>query len=428
MQKKEKKKTIQEELNKAVKGFLNNKGEAAFATIENLEKMGIPKNERGNIQKVTLLLLCGTLYGINTLTELLGLYGIKKTKCSKIWRKLTHKQVHDLFVYGSRQIFQTEFSKLLKQSASSQSRASITIVGDESVFQHWLKNAQDDPFFGKFYSGQFQKAVFGYCVSLVGVVLKDTFYPLTFNLVPKSDKEKAKSERNPSLVIMEKGIKEVVALLGDMAAQTKEQLPSLYVSLDNGFNEKGLFDACEKLMITPIFVPGKSETLFLDDKKMNFNQVINDEFVPKEAAFNADANNKNKPFMLRLRVFYKKMNRFVTILVFRFNKSNKVTIIFANSKTIKNKTLRWHFFQRTQIEQFFRTVKHILKIRQSKSDDEKSFRKKIALFFLKALFAFSFRNFCRAHFRHFKTFSFYKLRLNIIYHNVDKDILTNFIF
>lgn len=422
-----KKKTIQEELNKAVKSFLNDKAETAFAHIENLEKMGIPKNERGNIQKVTLLLLAGTLYGINTLTELLDLYGVKKSKCSKIWQKLSHTQVYDLFVYGSRQVFQTEFTKYLQQSASNQSRSTMTIVGDDSIFQHWLKEAKNDPFYGKFFSGQFQKAVFGYCVSLVGVVLNDTFYPLTFSLVPKTDKNKPKDERKQSLVIMEKSIKEVVSLLGVMAEQIKKELPQLYISLDNGFNEKKLLDSCEKLKLIVLFVPGKSEIIHLDNKRMSFTELITTEFLPQEEAFYADTKNKNKSFLLRLRVFYKKLNRFVTILVFRFNKSRKVTIIFSNDKNIKSKTMRWHFFQRTQIEQFFRTVKHILKIRQSKSADEKSFRKKIALFFLKALFAFAFRNFCRNHFRRFKTFSFYKLKINVIFHNVDKAILADFI-
>ena len=55
-------------------------------------------------------------------------------------------------------------------------------------------------FYGKFFSGQFQKAVFGYCVSLVGVVLGDTFYPLTFSLVTK--KEVKKGEKKEILVVI----------------------------------------------------------------------------------------------------------------------------------------------------------------------------------------------------------------------------------
>ena len=194
MQSKKNKNRIQQELEKSVRSFMNNEAENAFVCLDNLEKMGIPKNERGNVQKVTLLLLAGTFYGIHTLKELLELYGVKKTKCTKIWRQLSHKQVYDLFVQGSRQVFQTAFEKLLKQSDASHSRASITIVGDDSIFQHWLKSAKNDPFYGKFFSGQFQKAVFGYCVSLVGVVLGDTFYPLTFSLVAKKEVKKGEKK------------------------------------------------------------------------------------------------------------------------------------------------------------------------------------------------------------------------------------------
>lgn len=202
--------------------------------------------------------------------------------------------------------------------------------------------------------------------------------------------------------------------------------------MDNGFNDKELFDKCAKLglipLFIPLFIPTKSEIIEFENTRTSFAELIKLQFLPQEEAFFADENNKNKHFLLRLRVFYKKMNRFVTIIIFRFNKSSKVTIVFTDNKEIKAKTMRWHFFQRTQIEQFFRLVKHTLQIRQSKSDDFKSFSKKLALFFLKALFAFTFRNFCRKHFKRFRTFSFYKLRINIIHHNVNKAILEDFIF
>ena len=66
----------------------------------------------------------------------------------------------------------------------------------------------------------------------------------------------------------------------------------------------------------------------------------------------------------------------VTIVIFRFNGSNKVTIIFCYAANIHAKTMRRRFFQRTQIEQFFRMVKHTLHIEQSTSTDSKSFIKK----------------------------------------------------
>ena len=423
------KKTIREELNKAMKGFMNHQVEEAIAAVNHLEAIKIPVSEQGKVQKVVMLILAGTLYDISTLTELLSLLGIKSNNYSKIWKKLSHKQVYDLFVMGSRELFKKELSKLLVQSASSQSRAEITIVGDDSIFKQWLKTVENDPFYGKFFSGQFQKAVYGYCVSLVGVVLHDTFYPLSFSLVPKTQRQQTAAnegnapERKKSLIQLEKGIKEVQNFLVQLSKDHKKELPTLYLSIDSGFNNRELLDFCEKLEIIGICVAKGNEVLFYKDKKMNFKELLDTVFLKAEKAFYKDKKNENKPFSLRLRVYYQKLKRLVTILIFRFNGSKKLTIIFAYDKNIFAKTLRRHFFQRTQIEQFFRMVKHTLGISQSKSIDYKSFIKKVALFFLKAIFAFSFRDYCRKHFRRFKTFSFYKLRINILHHNADKSFL-----
>lgn len=425
------KKTIRSELNRAMNSFMTHQVEKAFALINHLESAKIPVSEQGKVQKVVMLLLAGTLYDMSTLTELLSLLGIKSNNYSKIWQKLSHKQVYDLFVMGSRQLFSKEFTKLLAQSESSQSRAEITIVGDDSVFQHWLKKVENDAFYGKFFSGQYQKTVFGYCVSLVGVVLHGTFYPLSFSLVPKAQaktaenevKDLERKERKKSLIQLEKGIKEVQFFLTQLSKDHKKELPTLYLSVDSGFNDKELLEFCEKLEIVAISVANGTEILFYKDKRMNFKELIDSVFLPAEKAFYGDKINENKPFSLRLKVYYQKLKRCVTILIFRFNGSKKRTVIFAYDKNIFAKTLRRHFFQRTQIEQFFRMVKHTLGISQSKSIDYKSFIKKVALYFLKAIFAFSFRDYCRKHFRRFKKFSFYKLRINILHHNADKSIL-----
>jgi hypothetical protein len=426
------KKRIQEELNKAMSRFMKHEVEEAIAVINQLESIQVPVSEQGKVQKVVMLLLAGTLYDMNTLSEILSLLGIKSNNYSKIWQKLSHKQVYDLFVMGSRQLFSKEYTKLLAQSESSQSRAEITIVGDDSIFKQWLKNVENDPFYGKFFSGQFQKTVYGYCVSLVGVVLHGTFYPLSFSLVPKVQAKAAENEvkvleRKKSLVQLEKGIKEVQNFLVELSKARKKELPTLYLSIDSGFNDKGLLDFCENLEIIAISVAKGNEIIFYKDKKMNFNELVDTIFLTAEKAFYKDKTNENKPFSLRLRVYYQKLKQSVTILIFRFNGSKKLTVIFAYDKNIFAKTLRRHFFQRTQIEQFFRMVKHTLGISQSKSIDYKSFIKKVAIFFLKAIFAFAFRDYCRKHFRRFKKFSFYKLRINILHHNADKSMLLNWL-
>jgi hypothetical protein len=433
------KKKIQRTLDKAIKDFMSNKVKESFASMNQLELLKIPVYERGNVQKVALLLLVGTLFDLTTLREILTLYGIKSNKYSKIWQKLSHKQVYDLFVLGSRQHFKDAFSKLLKQSESSQSRAEITIVGDDSIFKQWLKgreNEENSEFYGKFFSGQYKTTVYGFCVSVIGVVLYGTFYPLSFSLVGKSVIKSVKSnksdskdtvtsakQRKKSLVQLEKQIKEVVSFLTDLSEALGVILPQLYISIDSGFNDKLLLDLCDWLNLIAISVVKMNENVVYKDKTMNFATLRDTVFLRAERRFYRDKSNEGKPFSLRLSLFYKKLNRTVTVLIFRFNGSDKITIIFCYDAFIKAKTLRRRFFQRTQIEQFFRMLKHTLKISQSKSDDTHSFIKKLAIFFLKAIFAFAFRDYCRKHFRRFKNDSFYKLRLNILHHLDDKSIM-----
>lgn len=417
-----------------------NKVEECFASMNQLDLLKIPIYERGNVQKVAMLLLAGTLIDLTTLREILTLYGIKSNQYGKIWQKLSHKQVYDLFVMGSRQHFSVEFSKLLKQSESSQSRAEITIVGDDSVFKQWLKgaeNAENSEFYGKFFSGQYKTAVYGFCVSVMGVVLHGTFYPLSFSLVGKSVKSspetminkavQSEKNRKKSLVQLEKGIKEVVRFLTDLSESLALKLPQLYISIDSGFNDKRLLDLCESLSLIAISVAKMNEIVVHNGKTMNFATLKDTVFLRAERKFYRDKSNENKAFSLRLSLWYNKLNRLVTILIFRFNGSRKITIIFCYNGEIKAKTMRRRFFQRTQIEQFFRMLKHTLKISQSKSDGTHSFIKKLAMFFLKAIFAFAFRDYCRKHFRRFKNYSFYKLRLNILHHLDDKSMITDLI-
>jgi hypothetical protein len=218
-------------------------------------------------------------------------------------------------------------------------------------------------------------------------------------------------------------IKEVQRFLVELSTAQKKALPTLYVSVDSGFNDKELLDFCEKLELIGICVAKGNEVLVYKDTKMNFKELIDTVFLAAEEAFYKDEKNEKKPFSLRLSVYYQKLKRSVTVLIFRFNGSKKVTAIFTYDKNIFAKTLRRHFFQRTQIEQFFRMLKHTLVISQTKSVDYKTFIKKLAIFLLKAIFAFSFRDYCRKKFKRFKKFSFYKLRINILHHKADKSIL-----
>jgi hypothetical protein len=370
---------------------------------------------------VVCLQLIGTLYGANNLTELSAICGIKSNKASKLWQKLTHSQIQVLFNNAARSAFSEQFLSLCGQSDATQSRAEATIVGDDSIFKHWFSDEEMGEYFAKFFSGQSKSVVYGFCVNLAGIVLKDTFYPLVFSLVKRKESSKAVLQANL------KEIKDYLDELIDQANkknQTSLKLPQLYLSIDSGLTDPNIINWCETKEIVFIGVAEKTHIFTTPwEAKGNFQEVLLPNFLREEGLFYADKNNEGKPFTLRMRLYYRYLGKKVTVLLFRFNKSKTVSIIFSTDKDIKAITLRRRFFQRTQIEQFFRMVKHTLRIAQSTTLDTSSFRKKIALFFLKAIFAFSFRNFCRTHFKVFRNWGFHKLRRDIIYQNIDKDPL-----
>ncbi len=383
--------------------------------------MNLSPQERGQVHKVVCLQLIGTLYGANNLTELSAICGIKSNKASKIWQKISHTQIQIIFNHAARSAFSKAFLALCRQSDATQSRAEATIVGDDSIFKHWFANEELGEYFARFFSGQSKSVVYGFCVNLAGIVLKDTFYPLVFSLVKRKESSKA---------ILQANLTEIKAYLDGLIDQankkneTSIKLPQLYLSIDSGLTDSDIINWCEDKAIIFIGVAEKTHIFTTPwGVKGNFHEVLLPNFLREEALFYADENNKGKPFTLRMRLYYRYLGKQVTVLLFRFNNSKTVSIIFSTDKDIKAITLRRRFFQRTQIEQFFRMVKHTLRIAQSTSLDTSSFRKKVALFFLKAIFAFSFRNFCRTHFKIFKNWGFHKLRRDIIYQNIDKNPL-----
>ena len=130
--------------------------------------------------------------------------------------------------------------------------------------------------------------------------------------------------------------------------------------------------------------------------------------------FYEDQKNKDEHFTMRLKINYVSLNTALIILIFRFQKSQKVSVIYTTDLNIKAKTLRHRWFQRTHIEQFFRLLKDTLKIQLSKSTDKNSFVKKFAIKLFQALHVQLFRNYCRRKFRFFKKFAFPTIRLLLI--------------
>ena len=89
---------------------------------------------------------------------------------------------------------------------------------------------------------------------------------------------------------------------------------------------------------------------------------------------------KIKPFIYRFKGYYRSKKMNLTLIAFRLNGSRKVSIVYSNSNTIFRKTMRRHWFQRTYIEQFFKILKHVLKIQESTTKDKRNFTFKLLRF------------------------------------------------
>lgn len=111
--------------------------------------------------------------------------------------------------------------------------------------------------------------------------------------------------------------------------------------------------------------------------------------LPLEKRHNDNQNqvpkNKQVTFVHRFKGKYLSKNINLTLLAFRLKGSKKVSIIYSPSKTIFAKTLRRHWFQRTYIEQFFKTMKHVLKIQENRTNDKDKFTFKFLRFAFMAL-------------------------------------------
>jgi hypothetical protein len=168
-------------------------------------------------------------------------------------------------------------------------------------------------------------------------------------------------------------------------------LPSdLFLSMDNGFNTPEIIECCDQNPFILICVPKRNEKVTIANETQSLHDWIENEFLRREQVYYAKQNTpkpskkKQKTFFGRVKAFYKAKNRLVTLLFFRLNRSKKVTIIYcpdAHAPNLFAKTMRHHWFARTQIEQFFRTVKPILKIQETKTQNLFEMDIKVGRFF-----------------------------------------------
>jgi hypothetical protein len=168
------------------------------------------------------------------------------------------------------------------------------------------------------------------------------------------------------------------------------KIPNFHLSCDSGYSDINLSNACTALNIVYISVPKMGQCIQIGEaKKQQIKDYIRVQYTKletahklKEAALSKD---KKTPFALRIRARLCTQNRILTFLFFRLNGSRNVSAIYCTDPNIKAKTLRHHWFARTYIEQFFKLLKHYLRIQNAKTVSLHDFNNKLFRFAFIAL-------------------------------------------
>jgi len=409
--------------------------ESASKILNQLIQGTTDKRSAVKIQKVLLLLLHGQFYGLDTLHQLLKNYGIESNDYQKLWSSLPCNYLLSIVNQWLWLVFGEEFKKRISQSKSTQSRQKLTISIDGSIFKTWLQGENFGQYFGKYYSGQYNSVVHGFNVVLCGMSIGDIFYPLHFQLGRKGEQVG---------VMAHSILKRVYKKLNNLAFSLDLTLPTLYLSVDSGFRDKGLIHFCAINHIIYIGVPVSSHVIYLDsnkpDRSSKFKiKELKRQFLEKEALYLNTLEESGPPcstitesFVWRIRGYYNCLNQEVTLLLFRLKGSKKVSVIFTPDLNIKAKTLRQHWFNRTKIELFFRSIKHSLSIQKITIRNRLGFLKKLIFSFAKALYGQFFTQKAKKKGGKLKRMGFDGMKDMIIFHQIHKefmdDLVVNYTF
>ena len=209
--------------------------------------------------------------------------------------------------------------------------------------------------------------------------MNDRFYPLVIRFVKKEEK---------CTDIAGHCFKEMADFINKHTVGYSK--PALHLSLDSGFNNADLVSKIQQEGFCMIGVPKENHVVTYEEKKVNIKH-LKQVFIQKEASYKAEFPTSGA-FVWRVKVLYQMHKQAMVLLFFRFQGSQKLSVVFCSDCQASGKTIRRHWFARTCIEQFFRLLKTTLRIQESKSVDYAGFIKKFWLTCMKACFVLSLRN------------------------------------
>jgi hypothetical protein len=357
-------------------------------------------NQFTELEKLLQILFLGQIVGLPTLNSILLKFSIvsnsRQIKYNRLCKSLTESKMRKIFEYVFEAHLIDILTSMSKKDSSCWSKSLVTVVLDDSIFRQWLKDNIDD-YYGCYFSGQYKATVYGYKVVTLAVAIDGVLYPLYFDFVRNDKTEK-------SVEVAQKLVKRWGKLVEKLKNQGVE-LPVLHFSCDSAYSDIGLNHSCETNYLTYISVPKKSHLIELSGEKIKLSDWISAHYLELEQQYQEQqkelSEDKKTPFTYRFRALYLSQNREITFLAFRLNGSQKVSLIYSTDKHIFAKTLRRHWFQRTYIEQFFKLLKHVLKIQEARSSNKQSFEMKLWRFAFMAWHAQKLVVYVRRFCRHF---------------------------
>lgn len=362
------------------------------------EGITLSESQKVTLQKMQHLFFLGQLVGLPTLQSILTKLGIQsngmQVKYKKLCKALSIHKLRGIFEIIFENQIEQALQKLSEKDSSAWSRSLVTLVLDDSIFRQWLQSqnlVKDfEGFYGCFFSGQYKAAVYGFKVLTLGLSIEGVLYPLYFEFVKKAPKDALKGA--PKVEKAVEVAQKLVKRWADFKAKMQAKgiaLPHLHLSCDSGYSDKALAEVCEKNDLVYISVPKKSHHVEIDGKKIKLCDWLDQVYLEAEKAHQAQEKDlpeeQKTGFVLRQRANYCAQKQEVTLLAFRLNGSQKVSVIYSTSKHIFAKTLRRHWFQRTYIEQFFKTLKHVLHISEARVRNKDDFEGKLLHFAFLAL-------------------------------------------
>jgi hypothetical protein len=186
---------------------------------------------------------------------------------------------------------------------------------------------------------------------------------------------KTRKAAKPAIKIPEKieiaaKLMQKVGVLIEKLRKKHPATPDLHFSCDSGYSCAHLLAIAKGSHLIYISVAQKSHYITIEGKKIRIKDWVEDQFKAAESAHNTAQKDlptdEQTAFTLRIRCHYEAIKEDVTILAFRLVNSNKVTVVYSPNKNIFSKTLRRHWFARTQIEQFFKLLKHYMQIEETR--------------------------------------------------------------